>query len=204
MSEDTFKIYSNAKKQVMERALQASIEASERRIFEQELQRLQRMTELQRLVDIKRRKIEGMLSLKCREPGCEAAFDEIEEVDCLAVRCQSCGTAFCAWCLHNFRDEGNDAHQHVVNCPEKPTGPDPYFDTSPGRRDWKNVTKALLQCRMIYEEMMGEEQDVRQKSLLAIVPLLMSRDMIDKFREHLTAREDCGMDMDSALTELRE
>lgn len=203
VSEDTFKKYSNAKKQVMEKALQASIEAAERTRFEEELRRLQNMTELQRLVDIKRRKIEGMLSLKCPQPGCEAAFDEIEEGDCLAVRCQSCATAFCAWCLHNCREEGNDAHLHVVNCPEKPAGADPYFDTSPGRREWKNVTKTR-QCRLIFEEMMGEEEDVRQKILLAIVPLLMARDMVDKFGEHLGARENCGMDLDSALAELQE
>lgn len=63
-------------------------------------------------VDQARRHIQDkILTLAC--PRCGMAFDSFD--GCYALTCskQSCGCAFCAYCL---ADCGRDAHGHVAAC----------------------------------------------------------------------------------------
>lgn len=58
---------------------------------------------------------QSILTLRCPNDVCRAAFDSF--VDCFALHCTRCKTAFCAWCLADCRnDDNNDAHRHVANC----------------------------------------------------------------------------------------
>ena len=95
--------------------------------MEAELGRLRRMTEEQRQVDQARRQLEDMLEIKCPRCANVLSFDAFD--GCMAARCPhaGCGAGFCAWCLH---DCGDDAHGHVVNCPDKVPGADVFYDTS--------------------------------------------------------------------------
>lgn len=62
---------------------------------------------------LRKRIVEEILTLSC--PHCKTAFSDFD--DCFALRCSNnfCRHAFCAWCL---QDCGEDAHAHVVVCPE--------------------------------------------------------------------------------------
>eukprot|EP00732_Lithocolla_globosa_P000298 Lithocolla_globosa_v1_NODE_82_length_6720_cov_15.294779.p1 type:complete len:1901 gc:universal NODE_82_length_6720_cov_15.294779:819-6521(+) len=60
--------------------------------------------------------LETILNLRC--PRCRTVFFDFD--GCLALYCgnNSCKAGFCALCL---KDEGEDAHQHVLKCPLHPT-----------------------------------------------------------------------------------
>lgn len=57
--------------------------------------------------------IEEILTLKC--PRCRVAFNEF--AGCLALKCNACPANFCALCLTDTGDNGQDCHQHVAACP---------------------------------------------------------------------------------------
>ena len=59
--------------------------------------------------------IENVLTLRC--PRCKTAF--LDYTGCAALTCSTCKAGFCAICL---KDCGNDAHAHVVRCPENSEG----------------------------------------------------------------------------------
>eukprot|EP01047_Picozoa_sp_COSAG01_P070106 COSAG01_NODE_10539_length_2136_cov_3.113402_2_plen_481_part_00 len=123
-----FVIYTDAKKKLVEARLAEQIGAEERARMDAELERLQKMTDEEREVEKERRHIEDifedMLYLKC--PRCKMVF--VDFTNCAALTCGKvgCGCGFCAWCQE---DCGDDAHQHVANCPVKPRGEDTVYDT---------------------------------------------------------------------------
>jgi hypothetical protein len=119
-----FVIYTDAKKKLVEARLAEQIGAEERDRMDAELERLRKMTDEEREVEKERRHIEDMLNLKC--PRCKMVF--VDFTNCAALTCgkAGCGCGFCAWCQE---DCGDDAHQHVANCPVKPRGADTYYDT---------------------------------------------------------------------------
>jgi hypothetical protein len=53
---------------------------------------------------------EQQLLLRC--PRCAVAFADYD--GCNALQCAKCGCGFCALCLRDCRDEGNDAHTHCA------------------------------------------------------------------------------------------
>jgi hypothetical protein len=78
-----------------------------------ELQRIQRLSAEEQLIEFKRNDIiDNILTLRC--PRCRYAFDDF--VGCFALTCgiTTCRAAFCAWCL---ADCGGNAHPHVRACP---------------------------------------------------------------------------------------
>jgi hypothetical protein len=92
--------------------------------FHQELERLQKMSELDREVHLLRFKItEEFFNLRC--PRCKSVFIDFD--GCFALTCgnKHCDCHFCAWCL---ADCGTDAHPHVVRCPLSQTPGDPHGD----------------------------------------------------------------------------
>ena len=59
--------------------------------------------------------IEVLLTIKCPNRRCQVVFIMDKDFDeCFALRCSSCATNFCGWCLRDF-GAGN-AHGHVLNC----------------------------------------------------------------------------------------
>jgi hypothetical protein len=124
VDEATFGLYTGASKRLLENRLAKEMEADKQQQLKDELERLQRMTEEQRLVDCEKRRIEEMLNPQC--PRCRVVF--IDFLNCAALTCGNagCDAKFCAWCL---RDCGDDAHRHVAECLAKPDGADVFYDT---------------------------------------------------------------------------
>ena len=58
---------------------------------------------------------EDILTLKCPRVGCRQAILDFD--GCFAITCSNCQCGFCGWCLV---DCGDDAHQHVLQCPSVP------------------------------------------------------------------------------------
>ena len=97
-----------------------------------------------------------ILTLKC--PRCEAAFYDFD--GCFALTCQRCSAGFCAYCLN---DCGNDAHQHVADCPHSLHPGDVY-----GRfKDFTEVQRQRRQ-RMVREYLATiGDASVRQRVIKA-------------------------------------
>ena len=169
----------HGKKAVIERNVVPGIEAAQRRRFDEELRKLQAMSEGERMIRIKRRQVESLLELKC--PECGQVFNEIEQGDCMTVKCSVCGTAFCAWCLENCKEPNNNAHPHVLHCPYKPPGAPNFYDNSPGRRDWKRFTAKRQSNEEANELRQIEDPDLRKNVLFEVVGLLKSRDLWEMF-----------------------
>ena len=70
--------------------------------------------------------VENILTLRC--PRCKNAF--IDYADCAALECSNCNAAFCALCL---KDCGDNAHSHVLTCPDNKHRSKFYIDKS----DWQ-------------------------------------------------------------------
>jgi hypothetical protein len=62
---------------------------------------------------LKKRIVDDILSLKC--PRCHQVCIDFGPGFTLGCRNNSCGAAFCGWCL---KDCGEDAQPHVAECPE--------------------------------------------------------------------------------------
>ena len=65
--------------------------------------------------------VDKLLTLKCPNEDCQAAF--LSFAGCFALTCHRCDCRFCAYCLHasGFGTEGSKAaHQHVANCKHNP------------------------------------------------------------------------------------
>jgi multidrug efflux pump subunit AcrA (membrane-fusion protein) len=106
---DTFQVYMDALKRVTEVRLAKEMEEQKKQEIRLELDRLQRLSDLERRADQEVRAIrDDILTLKC--PRCARAFFDFD--GCFALTC-SCGCGFCAWCLE---DCGTDAHRHVAHC----------------------------------------------------------------------------------------
>lgn len=103
----TFQRYISARQQLLE--AQIAEQADER--MRVELERLLALDEQERRVHQARLHIVEKI-LNCRCPRCGQVF--VDFANCFALRCARCPCAFCAWCLH---DCGEDAHEHVANCP---------------------------------------------------------------------------------------
>jgi hypothetical protein len=121
-SEAVFVIYNDAKKKLVEARLATQIGAEERARMDAELERRQKMSDVEREVEKACRHIEDMLYLRC--PRCKTVFVDFTNDASLTCGKAACGCAFCAWCQ---KDCGDDAHQHVANCPEKLPGADTMF-----------------------------------------------------------------------------
>lgn len=176
-----FEKFSLAKKAVLERTLRKTVQDEERLKYEQQLSKLQQLTENQRIVFLTRKKIEDLLNMKCPVENCRAVFEDVEKDHCMALRCRSCSTAFCGWCLKNCKADGNDAHSHVMKCTVKPKR-STYWDYSPGRREWRRVTSER-QWSEISKELKTLDQNIFEDVLSAILPLLRQREMDTMLRK---------------------
>ena len=103
--------------------LQREADAQVKRQVEEELARLQRLSEEERCVERACRHIvDRILTLRCPNPnGCDAAFLDFE--GCFDLQCSACRTHFCGWCLQFC---GADAHPHVRQCAKRLSA-DIYF-----------------------------------------------------------------------------
>ena len=105
-----------------QKALLALNETEVIEVVQQQHEReLKALRELQHVADRARQVHEAceyvrqsILTLRCPNDVCRAAFDSF--VNCFALHCMRCKTAFCAWCLADCRSDNNDAHRHVANC----------------------------------------------------------------------------------------
>ena len=79
---------------------------------------------------------EDILNMKC--PRCHLVFHAFD--GCFALKCRSCGCAFCAWCL---QDCGKDAHSHVAKCKFR-TSADALYGTEAEFRECHRVRKIRL------------------------------------------------------------
>eukprot|EP01052_Picozoa_sp_SAG31_P039169 SAG31_NODE_5377_length_2576_cov_1.652806_1_plen_299_part_00 len=111
VSADTFRLYNEGKKKLVETQLAKEMEEEMNRRLEMELRRREQQTEEQRKIDTARRDIEDLLNLKC--PRCGTVF--VDFSGCMALTCRKagCNAAFCAWCQ---KDCGTNAHPHVLSC----------------------------------------------------------------------------------------
>lgn len=97
-------------------------------------------SEQEREVMAARKHIESMMVVQC--PRCSTPFDRFE--GCAALVCSAaveggeCRAGFCALCL---LDCGQDAHEHVRQCPLRGDGVmrDPYFLVDPAMHTWERV-----------------------------------------------------------------
>ena len=101
--------------------------------------------------------IEEFLTLKC--PRCKKAFFDFD--GCFSVSCSNCPCKFCGWCL---ADCGNDAHTHVLTCPNKPPGADSYFGTKDQFKKVHQVRqKSMLQTYLL--TLSGEAKTAALRSI---------------------------------------
>jgi len=122
LSAVVFRRYSEARLDLLEQRKTAELEGQMQARLDAELRRLQALDEQQRRVRAVRNHIvEEILTLKC--PRCGQAF--LDFVGCFALQCSRCPCGFCAWC--GADSGGNNAHEHVRNCREKPLGADVFF-----------------------------------------------------------------------------
>jgi hypothetical protein len=120
---DLFRKYLEARVEIIGAQRRAQLEAEMRDRLTAELQRLAALDERARKVQAARAHIvEKILTLACPRQGCGQAFVDFD--GCCALVCSRCACGFCAWCL---ADCGNDAHEHVRQCDQKPPGADVYF-----------------------------------------------------------------------------
>ena len=114
LPEDVFELLLDARKEVHERQIRASLEP--------EIKEIVHRRAAETKLDAARHHIHEILTLKC--PRCNQAYFDFD--GCAALTCSSCGTCFCAWCGD---DAGRDGHNHVTSCPAKPPGADRFFGT---------------------------------------------------------------------------
>jgi len=120
---DLFKTYLEARLETVKAQTAAHLEAEMKTQLEAELQRLTALGERARKVLVARTHIvDKILTLACPRPGCGQAFLDFD--GCFALKCSRCPCGFCGWCL---ADCGNDAHEHVRQCDQKPPGADVLF-----------------------------------------------------------------------------
>ena len=158
--------YFTARKRLLEQA--ASKQADNR--VKIELDRLINMDERSRIVYSKRRHISENI-LNCCCPRCGQVF--LDFSDCFAVKCSRCPCAFCAWCL---ADCGDDAHEHVKQCPFK-TNADDYF----GSTDEFDAAQRRRRIRDIRTYLSKLEKDIAKDVLLAIRSDLQALDLDQEF-----------------------
>jgi hypothetical protein len=123
---------------------------------------------------------EEIFNLRC--PRCSAAFFEFD--GCAAVVCGSCRCGFCGLCL---QDCGNDAHEHVRQCPKNPEKNN-YFVSDAGlskaHREMR-ITKLKLYIEEIREKAAAETPQIVESAGDAELPIVESvlrtirRDLID-------------------------
>ena len=94
----------------------------------------------------------SFLTLSC--PRCDAAF--LDYNGCAALTCGQCNAGFCAVCL---ADCGNDAHAHVLVCPDNPTNPRSYWVT----QDQFNAVHREIRQRQVEAYLDTLDADVRAR-----------------------------------------
>jgi hypothetical protein len=121
-SSTAFEKYNTARMKLIEQRMASEFEEQLKQRLREELQRLKAMDEDERRVrNVCDHINEEILTLKCPRPGCRQAFIDFE--GCFALVCSRCPCRFCGWC---GADCGEDAHEHVRQCPHK-TVADPYY-----------------------------------------------------------------------------
>jgi len=129
LSNDAFQSLLSAKIEIMEAKMKLELEDQMKEQLADELRRLAGLDERARKVIVARKHVEEeILQMKC--PRCKTAFYDFE--GCFAIKCSSCPTSFCGWCL---RDCGGDAHSHVRGCAKVPAGVDALFPRTPNVRE---------------------------------------------------------------------
>eukprot|EP00927_Polykrikos_kofoidii_P033663 TRINITY_DN2848_c1_g1_i1.p1 TRINITY_DN2848_c1_g1~~TRINITY_DN2848_c1_g1_i1.p1 ORF type:complete len:1314 (+),score=241.86 TRINITY_DN2848_c1_g1_i1:354-3944(+) len=119
---EVFRRYTESRLDLLEQRKAAELEEQMQARLDAELRRLQALDESQRRTrSVRNHIVEEILTLKC--PRCGQAF--LDFVGCFALQCSRCPCGFCAWC--GADSGGNNAHEHVRNCREKPMGADVFF-----------------------------------------------------------------------------
>jgi len=119
---EVFRRYTESRLDLLEQRRAAELEHEMQVRLGAELRRLQALDERQRRVrEVRNYIVEEILTLKC--PRCRQAF--LDFVGCFALQCSRCPCGFCAWC--GADSGGNNAHEHVRMCREKPLGADVFF-----------------------------------------------------------------------------
>jgi len=154
-TEEAFASYTTGKMKLMEQKLTRDIEAAERARYQAEMEKFQKLSAEQREIQMAKLEIENLLNLKC--PRCKAVFADFN--GCMALTCNraGCGSGFCAWCL---KDCGNDAHEHLRHCPEKPPGQDSFFGDV---AVWKRVHQQRM--RREIQAFLNKKHEIREQIL---------------------------------------
>jgi serine/threonine protein kinase len=152
----------NAKKlrEKREEAVATKTRHEEKERYEEERKREEAKSELEKQVGIHRKRIEEeVMTLRC--PECNLAI--VEYNGCAALKCGrtikgqegGCGTAFCAVCFANCKNESNDAHNHCKHT---------HGTWSVSTPDWQEMMRALKEKRLV-EYWGGIPEKVRGKLL---------------------------------------
>ena len=130
-------------KVIMRKEIQKALDEQKKQI-EAEYARIEQIKDENEKVAAKLRLriVNDVLTLRC--PRCKAAFVEFE--GCFAIKCiyNNCGCGFCAWCL---KDCGRDAHEHVLQCPEREANG--YFHTEDVFNEHHRKRKTLAVKKII-------------------------------------------------------
>ena len=166
----TFQRYIGARQHLLE--AQVAEQAEER--VRVELERLLALDEHERRVHRARLHITEKI-LNCCCPRCGQVFADF--TNCFALRCSRCPCAFCAWCLE---DCGEDAHEHVANCPYNTTqaqrvavdGEVAELPRHWGTQAQFEAAQAVRRRRQLREYLDTLDEDVRGAVVRALEPEL--------------------------------
>lgn len=117
------------------------------------------------------------MTLRC--PKCSASFHDFD--GCTALKCETCNTHFCAWCLE-IASNSQECHRHVATCPKKPEDTNVFYDNSPGRIKWKLVTRRRI-CEQIALKLEEKTASLCVKIIFAVLPILRGENMLEILKE---------------------
>jgi len=165
VSDRAFDAWEAAKKRATEKKISEQVheghQAELRRLEEQVSARLTTAAAREERVRKSREHIvDRLLTLRCPNSACEAAFVDFD--GCAALKCSSCRTAFCAYCLENC---GADAHYHVWACRKSHIGQSGHWVT---KREFESCQRKRRQ-RLVGEYLKGiADADERAEVLRSV------------------------------------
>lgn len=110
LSKGTFEMFLAAKELWTKMQVEEAKDAEFRQRLLREQAEWLRMSEEERQIRAETNEIRESI-LNCTCPKCKQVFQDFE--GCFALKCCSCNTAFCGWCLADCKQ---DAHAHVLAC----------------------------------------------------------------------------------------
>jgi hypothetical protein len=123
LSKPAFEAYLRAKELLTKVRVEEAKDAEFRQRLLREQAEWQRVSEEERQLRALANEVrETILNCRCPKANCGRVFQDFE--GCFALKCSSCNTAFCGWCL---ADCGADAHGHVRACAQNRAQDRGYF-----------------------------------------------------------------------------